>query len=157
MVHWCLEVVPVMYASITRSSRIARTSSRRFRFSTLMVWNRCDRYRILKENSWICILHQYHKASRLKSYTMMCRKWGKWGKYIHHSIKMAALTFFSGRGWGSCCHERIWNNYVEIHWKNMQVMFIISWSTWGYNSLDDPTRQHDNLKENKSGRRRIVW
>ncbi len=37
----------------------------------------------------------------------------------------------------------------------MQVMFIMSWSTQGYNSLGDPTRQHDNLKENMSGQRRI--
>ncbi len=41
--------------------------------STLIVRNLCDRHRILKDNSWMCILHQYHKASRLKASTMMCR------------------------------------------------------------------------------------
>ncbi len=43
---------------------------------TLMVRYRCDRHRILKENNWMCILHQYHTVSGLKSYTMMCRKLG---------------------------------------------------------------------------------
>ncbi len=38
-----------------------------------MVRYRCDRHRILKENRWMCILHQYHKASGLKLYTLMCR------------------------------------------------------------------------------------
>ncbi len=38
-----------------------------------------------KENSWTCILHQYHKASTLKSYTMMCRKWGKYQIYFVNS------------------------------------------------------------------------
>ncbi len=36
----------------------------------------------------------------------------------------------------------IWNNYVEIQWKIMQVIFIIFWCIWGKNSLSDPTRQH---------------
>ncbi len=36
--------------------------------STLMVRNLCDRHRILKE---ISILHQYHKACKLKVYTAM--------------------------------------------------------------------------------------
>ncbi len=38
-----------------------------------MVQNICDRH-ILKDNSWMCILHQYHKVSGLKASTMMCRK-----------------------------------------------------------------------------------
>ncbi len=38
-----------------------------------MVRYRCDRHHILKENPWMCLLHRYHKASRFKSYTMMCR------------------------------------------------------------------------------------
>ncbi len=40
--------------------------------STLIVRNLCDRPRILKDNSWMCILHQYHNASGLKSCTAMC-------------------------------------------------------------------------------------
>ncbi len=54
---------------------------------------------------------------------------------------MVAPTFFSGRG-GVFCRERIWNNYIEIQWKSMQVIFIILLCTWGYNSPGDPTRQH---------------
>ncbi len=47
----------------------------RFKFSTLMARNRCDRHIILKDNSWICILHQYHKANGLKACTAMCRNY----------------------------------------------------------------------------------
>ncbi len=42
--------------------------------STLMVRKFCDRHRILKDNSWMCILHQYHKVSRLKASITMCQK-----------------------------------------------------------------------------------
>ncbi len=42
--------------------------------------------------------------------------------------------FFS---WRSCCHERIWNNSVEIQWKTCRF-----WSVWGYYSLGEPNRQH---------------
>ncbi len=38
--------------------------------------------------------------------------------------------------------EGIWTNYVDIEPKIMKVRFIIFLSTWGYNSLGDPTRQH---------------
>ncbi len=41
----------------------------------------------------------------------------------------------------SCCHERIWNNYVEIHWKSMQIMGFFFWCTRWYTSRGDPTRQ----------------
>ncbi len=44
------------------------TCCRRYKFSTLMVRNLCDRHCTVKDNSWMCILHQYHKASGLKSY-----------------------------------------------------------------------------------------
>ncbi len=56
---------------------------------------------------------------------------------------MAAPTFFTGRREGVFCHERIWNNYIEIQWKSMQVIFIILLCTRGYNFLCDPTRQHE--------------
>ncbi len=94
MALWCLEVVPVGYARIVR----ARSSSGgnsclkwcnthahgndenkhdevTFQLaavdlkSTLMTWNRCDRHRILKDNIWMCILHQCHNASGLKACT----------------------------------------------------------------------------------------
>ncbi len=39
-----------------------------------LVQTLCDRHRILTENSWMCILNQYHKAIRLKSCTMMCQE-----------------------------------------------------------------------------------
>ncbi len=36
------------------------------------LWSKiCDRHRILKDKSWMCLLHQYHKASRLKPCTAM--------------------------------------------------------------------------------------
>ncbi len=37
----------------------------------------------------------------------------------------------------------IWNNCVEIHRKNQQVRIIIFRRTLWYNSLRDPTRQHE--------------
>ncbi len=43
--------------------------------------------------------------------------------------------------------EGIWNNYVDLEQKHMQVIFIIFLSTWGYNSLGDPTRQHKVWKK----------
>ncbi len=46
-------------------------------FSTLIFRNSCDKHRILKDNSWICILNQYHKASGLK----LCTARGMWCKY----------------------------------------------------------------------------
>ncbi len=49
----------------------------------------------------------------------------------------------SGEGGGDWCSERIWNNYVEIHRKSMQVIFIILLCTREYNSLGDATRQHE--------------
>ncbi len=55
---------------------------------------------------------------------------------------MAAPTFFSGRRGGGFCCERIWNNYFEIQWTGMQVIFIILLCTRGYNFLRDPTRQY---------------
>ncbi len=42
--------------------------------STLMVQNLCDRHCILKDNNWMGILHEYHKASELKLCTEMCRE-----------------------------------------------------------------------------------
>ncbi len=43
----------------------------------------CDRY--LKDNSWMCILHQYHNTSGLKAYTAMCRR-EKTCKYMQPRI-----------------------------------------------------------------------
>ncbi|MBL0687314.1 MAG: ABC transporter ATP-binding protein [Sulfurospirillum sp.] len=37
--------------------------------------NICERHRTLKDNSWMCILHQYHKASRLKACTAIGIMW----------------------------------------------------------------------------------
>ncbi len=93
----------------------------------------------LKYNSWMCILHLYHKASRLKACTAMCRSVKK---YLINS-KWRHPRFSLRKGRGVFCHERIWNNYVEIQWKNMQVIFIILLCIRGYNSLGDPTRQHE--------------
>ncbi len=38
--------------------------------------------------------------------------------------------------------EGIWNNYVDIEQKIMQIRFIIFLCTWGYISLGDLTWQH---------------
>ncbi len=43
--------------------------------------------------------------------------------------------------------KEIWNNYVDIEQKIMQVRLIISLCTWGYNSLGDPIRQHEVWKK----------
>ncbi len=83
--------------------------------STLMVRNLCDRHHILKDNSWMCILHQYHKAIGLQDEYLSL-------SYMYYCPAQYITFFFS---WGSCCHERICNNYVEIQWKSMQVSFII--------------------------------
>ncbi len=53
---------------------------------------------------------------------------------------MFLRPFFSSGFW---CHENIWNNYVDIQQKIMQVRFIIFLSNCGYNSLGVPTRQHE--------------
>ncbi len=49
------------------------------------------------------------------------------------------------RWWPSCMpstiSEGIWNNYIDIQQKIMQVRFNRFLATWGYNSLGDPTRQ----------------
>ncbi len=51
--------------------------------STFMVRNRCDRYHILKDNSWMCISHQYHKAGGLLSkHNDVSEVRGRYGKYI---------------------------------------------------------------------------
>ncbi len=94
----------------------------------------------------MCILHQYHKASGLKACTTMCRskKW-KWG----NMFKMAGDRFvvhFSSAVWGGggdCCRVIIWNNYVEIHRKSMQVIFCAPENI----ILSDPTRQHEVWKK----------
>ncbi len=49
------------------------------------------------------------------------------------------------RPWPMFCKlfEGIWNNYVDIEHKIMQVRFIIFLCTWGYISLGDLTWQHE--------------
>ncbi len=41
-------------------------------------------------------------------------------------------------------YEDIWNNYIDIQQKNIQVILLMFLYTQGYNSLGDQTR---NLKE----------
>ncbi len=80
------------------------------------------------------ILHQYHKASGLKSWTAMCRSEEKWGNIFKMAGGRFVIKVFSAVwGGGYCCSE--------IHQKSMHVMLIMVWSTQGYNSLDDPTMQ----------------
>ncbi len=71
-----------------------------------MVQYHCDRRRILKENSWMCILHQYHNASILKVCTAMCQSERKNDVYIFNS-KWWHPRFSPGKGWGVFGRERI--------------------------------------------------
>ncbi len=102
----------------------------------------------LKDNSWMCILNQYHKASRLKVCTAMCRSEKNGITYIFNEFKMVGDTFLLQRfpgvgGGGDCCPERILKNYIKIHWKSMQAMIFIFRCTLWYNFLGYPTRQHE--------------
>ncbi len=92
------------------------------------------------------ILHQYHKENGLKACTTMCQseKW-KWGNIFKMAGKRSVVHFSSlllvvcggwGGGGGYCCSERIWNNYIEIHLKSMQVIF---WSDQAARSLKENT------------------
>ncbi len=100
--------------------------------STLMVQHLCEKYRILKDNSWMCILHQYHKASGLKVCTAMCQEREELSDYPIWWRPQNTLIFckFS---------EGIWNNYVNRQQKNMQVRFIMILDAWGYNSFSHST------------------
>ncbi len=94
---WCLEVVVVLRRSLTgeisclkwhntytqltmwygndenKHNKVTfQLAAVDLNYSTLIVWNLCYRHHILKDNSWMCILHQYHKASGFKSCTAIC-------------------------------------------------------------------------------------
>ncbi len=56
-------------------------------------------------------------------------------KRLEWQIHMLVLIFANSEG--------IWNNYVDIQQKIMPIRFIIFLSTWRYNFLGDPTRQHE--------------
>ncbi len=59
-------------------------------------------------------------------------------------VNKIAVTFCTSTHLLFCkLFEGIWNNYVDIEQKIMQVRFIISLCTWGYIYLGDPTRQHE--------------
>ncbi len=78
-------------------------------FDSVHLWSRylCDRHRILKENSWMCILHQHHKASGLKSYTR-CVGSGVNIRYISLIQDGGAQVHHIFFSWRSCCCEIIW-------------------------------------------------
>ncbi len=46
--------------------------------------------------------------------------------------------------------EGIWNNYVDIQQKNMQVRFIIILHVWWYNSLSHATLHYEGWSTNVS-------
>ncbi len=133
---WCLEVVPVVYARVFTYARAI--SSKKFikwcnMHAQLTTWvARCDESKhdevafqpaaanfgsnylwqtsYLKDNSWMSILHQYHKANGLKACTTMCRseKW-KWGNIfkmadkrsvVHVSSFLLVVYCSLGRGGG---------------------------------------------------------
>ncbi len=58
------------------------------------------------------------------------------GAQVHHVFFLLEILLL----WNNLI---IWNNYVEIHRKHMQVRIIIFRRTRWYNSLGDPTRQHE--------------
>ncbi len=131
---WCLEVVPVVYASVFKYERAI--SSKKFikwcntHAQLTRGFARCDESKhdevtfqltsadfgsnylwqtpCLKDNSWMSILHQYHKENRLKACATMCRseKW-KWGNIfkmagersvVHVSSFLLVVCCSLGRG-----------------------------------------------------------
>ncbi len=78
-----------------------------FNSSKLMVWNLCNKHCILKDNSWMCILHQYHKASRLKSCIAMC-----WERERNGYI------YFINSRWRRPLHVFLLG--IMLLWKNMK-------------------------------------
>ncbi len=107
-----------------------------------MVRNLCDRHRTLKDISWIWILHQYHKASGLKACTAMCRSEKKCRKCIS-LIQNGGAHVFLREEEGSSVVKEYEIITLKYNGKNMQVIFVILLCTRGYNSLCDPTRQHE--------------
>ncbi len=80
------------------------------------------------------------KKKHVKVKDVLVQKPGNASWVISNMAVPSTSRFFS---WGSCCHERIWNNYIEINWKSMQVRFIMLLCTQRYTSLADLTRQHE--------------
>ncbi len=73
----------------------------------------------LKDNSWMSILHQYHKASGLKACTVMCRSEKcKWGNIF----KMAGDRFavhVSSAVWVCNVLDHIWHENEQNYMANM--------------------------------------
>ncbi len=46
-----------------------------------------------------------------------------------------------------CSHERIWNNFVDIQWKTIQVRFTMFWWMQEYKSLRQSDEELHSLKE----------
>ncbi len=74
----------------------------------------------------------------------------KWPRGIFEPIEViqdgSALPCLYKPAWPHFCklfEGIILNNYVDIQQQIMQVRFIIFLCTWGYNSLGNPTRQHN--------------
>ncbi len=71
-------------------------------------------------------------------------------------IKMAAPTKPQALAIIFANSEGIWNNYVDIQQKMMQVRSIILLHIWGYNSLVDPITQHDVWRETRWAEGKLV-
>ncbi len=80
----------------------------------------------------MCILHQYHKASRLKTCTTMCQseKW-KWDMF-----KMAGDRFVVYVS--SATTSAVWGGIAVVKEYEIITLKYIG----KYNSLGDPTSQH---------------
>ncbi len=77
----------------------------------------------------------------------LCSKW-RIKMAVPTKAHMLAIIFENSEG--------IWNNYVDIQQKIMQVRYIILLCTWGYNSLVDPIRQHDVWRKTDQAEGKLV-
>ncbi len=88
-------------------------------------WSNIDWNYMLRGSDYFCRT-MYLSANRSKVIN------SRWLRFLF--IRM--LSIFANS-------EGIWNNYVDIQQKFMQVRFITSLCTWGYISLGYPTWQHE--------------
>ncbi len=77
----------------------------------------------------------------------LCSKW---------RIKMVVPTKPHALDINFANSEGIWNNYVDIQQKIMQVRFIILLCTQGYISLIDPIRQHNVWRKTRRAEGKLV-
>ncbi len=138
----------VDHAVLYGAMKVNMTKSHFNLLQLILVWILCDRHHISK----IIVGWAYYTSITRRAGLKLVQRWGPSEKWKSGNIfKMVGDRFIvhvssavCGEGGGGyCCSERMWNNYVEIHRKRLHVMLIMVWSTRGYNSLDDLTRQRE--------------